>query len=509
MCQLTKDFVIKIFQDFKKDISYNLEKERIEKAANQIEKAAEWANLFNFEFYDKDLEDDIRKVVNHIGPKKPFEPISGRMVLVCSQMHDNGELVRHYIRAIADNNIPTRMIVLDKKIAFGYSKTLKEIEQADNIDLILVPPYLGYIETALFIASSIEEYKPEKILQHFVPSEVKCLVGVSLIPNISRYNINYTDHTFWLGASFLDYNIEFRPYGYILSYEKRHIEKNKLSILPFYPIIDETESFQGFPFNRDGKVVIFSGGNPYKVLGDNDNYFKILDRILYENHNCIALIAISSNMIYDKIREMHCHDRVFLVKIRKDICELIKRIDILYNTYPVGGGLVCLLAAKYGKPILAYAKEGSMLSDLKGMFYSQHSENGYSFNSIEDLCHYAHHLCDSDDFRDKEGKMLMESCPTREAFSIGFRDIMNCKKNDEVQYEKLDYDELFEICINGEKDAKNFLILLYHKDGLSVFYKYPQYFMEFSKLAFTKIAIIKNKIQFKFNYKRYVKQREK
>lgn len=486
MGKLTKDFVVKVFQDYKKDILNKLENKNNETAACLIEKAAEWANLFNFEFYDKDLEDGIREIVNCIVPKEPFEPISGRMVFVCSQMHDNGELVRHYVRAIADNNIPTRMIVLDKQIAFGYSKTLNEIKQAENIDLQLVPPNLGYIETAQIIATLIEEFKPERILQHFVPSEVKCLVGVSLIPKISRYNINYTDHTFWLGASFIDYNIEFRPYGYIFSHEKRNIDLDKLFILPFYPIIDESASFQGFPFNRDGKIVLFSGGNPYKVLGDNDKYFKMLDRILLENKNCIALIAIFTSFMKKKIEQMQCRDRVFLVPFRKDICELMKHIDIFYNTYPVGGGLTCLLAAKYGKPVLAYAKDGCLLSDFDGMFFSQNNNNKYSFNDIDALCMYAHHLCENNEYRFREGQKLHESCTTRENFAKRFGDIINKGKTIDMQNVKLDYDGIFDLCVNGEKEAKTFVNHLFEKDGISVFYKYPKFYLEFTRLLLCK-----------------------
>lgn len=487
MGKLTKDFVVKVFRDYKKDISIRLAKKQIDSAASLIEKAAEWANLFNFVFYDKDLEDNIREIVRYIGPREPFEPISGRMVFVCSQMHDNGELVRHYARAIADNHIPTRMIVLDKQIAFGYSNTLKEIKLADNIDLKLIPPNMGCIETAQMIASLIEEFKPEKILQHFVPNEVKCLVGVSLILNIPRYNINYTDHAFWLGASFLDYSIEFRPYGFIFSNEKRNVDTNRLFILPYYPIIDESIPFQGFPFDRDGKIVLFSGGNPYKVLGDNDKYFRILDRILLENQNCIALIAIYTSFMKKKIKEMQCYDRVYLVPFRKDICELIKHIDLFYNTYPVGGGLVCLLAAEYGKPVLAYAKDGCLLSDFDGMFFSQNHNSNFSFNDIDALCKYAYHLCDNIDFRVKEGQKLQESCITREVFALRFNEIINEGKTHEIHNVKLDYNGIFELCVNGEEEARTFLSLLLRKDALSVFIKYPQYSVEFVRLIIIKI----------------------
>lgn len=508
MGKLTKDFVVKIFRDYKKDIFNKLEKKQFETAAILIERAAKWANLFNFVFYDKDLEDGICEIVKYIGPRNTFDPISGRMVFVCSQMHDNGELVRHYVRAIADNKIPTRMIVLDKQIAFGYSKILNEIKQADTIDLKLVPPDLGYIETAQIVATLIEEFKPEKILQHFVPSEVKCLAGVSLIPNIPRYNINYTDHTFWLGASFINYSIEFRPFGYIFSHEKRNIDFDKLFILPFYPIIDESVPFQGFPFNRDGKIVLFSGGNPYKVLGDDDKYFKILDRILLENKDCIALIAILTSFMKEKIKQMQCRDRVFLVPFRKDICELIKNIDIFYNTYPVGGGLTCLLAAEYGKPVLAYAKDGCLLSDFDGMFFSQNQSTNYSFNDIGALCEYAHHLCDDDEYRYREGQKLRNSCTTREDFAIRFSEIIFQGKTNNIQNVKLDYDGIFELCVIGEREAKTFVNHLFQKDGISVFYRYPYFNIDFIRLLLHKTYVITRRILSKI-YKILICQKKK
>lgn len=72
---------------------------------------------------------------------------------------------------------------------------------------------------------------------------------------MKRYQINLTDHAFWLGAHAFDYVLEFRDFGANVSRQYHHIAPHKILKQPYYPYIDRTLSFQGFPFeNYGGRV---------------------------------------------------------------------------------------------------------------------------------------------------------------------------------------------------------------------------------------------------------------
>lgn len=73
-----------------------------------------------------------------------------------------------------------------------------------------------------------------------------------------------TDHAFWLGRFAFDYCIEFRVYGYNISIQKRKIEKEKILMLPYYPVIRK-EKYQGLPF-PDSTRFIFRAVHYTKLL---------------------------------------------------------------------------------------------------------------------------------------------------------------------------------------------------------------------------------------------------
>ena len=73
---------------------------------------------------------------------------------------------------------------------------------------------------------------------------------------VMRFQINLTDHAFWLGSTAFDYCIEFRNYGAGISLNERGIDFNKLILLPFYPYINKEQPFLGFDFDIDGKKIL-------------------------------------------------------------------------------------------------------------------------------------------------------------------------------------------------------------------------------------------------------------
>lgn len=114
------------------------------------------------------------------------------------------------------------------------------------------------------------------------PNDVVGVTSLNILEGkVTRYQINLTDHAFWLGARCIDKCIEFRDYGANVSAKYRGISKNIIAKLPFYPIVNKDISFQGFPFQIvKGQKVVFSGGALYKTFGGQNKYYDIIDNIL-------------------------------------------------------------------------------------------------------------------------------------------------------------------------------------------------------------------------------------
>ena len=109
---------------------------------------------------------------------------------------------------------------------------------------------------------------------------------------IDRYIINLADQTFWLGAKAIDYVLEFRQFGVSVSQQRRGIKPEQQLLVPFYPIVDENP-FQCFPkeCTEEGKVLIFSGGDIYKVLDEKRMYWHLVKRLLDTFPEVVFLFA--------------------------------------------------------------------------------------------------------------------------------------------------------------------------------------------------------------------------
>jgi hypothetical protein len=119
-----------------------------------------------------------------------------------------------------------------------YDKAATKIYTSDKYN---------YVNVASQIASDIKSFSPRNILLHLAPWDVVSLMAIANISGATKFNINLTDHAYWLGATFIDYNIEFRGYGEVLSLQKRGLKQSQLIRLPYYPIASKYTTFQGFP----------------------------------------------------------------------------------------------------------------------------------------------------------------------------------------------------------------------------------------------------------------------
>ncbi len=145
------------------------------------------------------------------------------------------------------------------------------------------------------------DYNFAKAFLYITPYDVASIMAfISWAGIVERYQINLTDHAFWLGARTFDYSLEFRDYGGYISKNYRGIDGEKIFVQPYYPKINDDTEFQGFPFEKnDNDFVIFSGGSIYKTIDKDMTYYKMVDRILSENPNVIFWFTSQPNARFD------------------------------------------------------------------------------------------------------------------------------------------------------------------------------------------------------------------
>lgn len=408
--------VLSVFNKLKKDVSKNLKIGDFHNALFYIMQASRWCYMYCIQYRDDDLEQAISEISKRIGSKTIDRPIKGRVVLVCSRMGDNCELVQQYVRGLIDNNIPSLVISLNEKIKNGYNNILKDINSSQNIDFRLLDVNKDYVKTAREIANLILEYRPEIILQHLTPWDSISLLGLCLVSGAKKINIDFNQHAFWIGSSFLDCNIVDQPMGLTIGIEKRSLNINHLRIVKYYPIVESYNEFEGFPFDTRGKIIIFSGGTIYKMIGADGLYFKLLDDILDLDSRFVVYIASSNlSMLQAQVNKLRNSERIYVSLFRKDIFQLMNHIDIYYGTYPTGGGLMSLYAAMAGKPIVNYTDKIIKNNCLSGLFYNGDKLN-LGFVSKHELLDYVKKLVNPD-YRIQEGALLKKNCPSRETFA--------------------------------------------------------------------------------------------
>lgn len=112
----------------------------------------------------------------------------------------------------------------------------------------------------------MKRHCPQHFFYYSVPDDVTATsVMYAYEGMVERYQINLTDHAFWIGAGCIDKCIEFREYGACISAEHRMLDKNKIVCIPYYPLYGKEDKFEGypFPFDESRQRLVFSGGNLY------------------------------------------------------------------------------------------------------------------------------------------------------------------------------------------------------------------------------------------------------
>ena len=396
------------YNRWKKIISKAIKKERYEEALKAISILAELLYMCNYKYTDSFLENAISLVADKVYRGEKSSSCNKRVVLFYDFFgYDTRDLAIIYLRALINQGY--NVVYLTKKEAEGKQPQIDKLLMNSLARKVYIESK-RYLDIISEINNVVINYKPEHAFLYTLPYDVSGIAAFMQMKNIVRYQINLTDHAFWLGVHAFDYCIEFRNYGSSISHFYRHIPKHKIILLPYYPYIS-SDIFMGFPFNSLGKKIIFSGGDIYKTIDKKLTFYKMIYKILKNNVDTIFLYAgRDSNIIIEKMTKLF-PNRFYFVSERNDLFQVMKNITIYLSTYPMIGGLMTQYAVMAGKLPLSLRKG----KENEGILIDQEKRN-IDYNTAKELVNDANKLLSDSKYLNMREKMLEGSVISKECF---------------------------------------------------------------------------------------------
>jgi len=276
MADLNKKEVFKLYSNLKKKSLRLFQKGDFEGALKNVSSAARLVYLFNCIYRDDDLEKLLFKIsLNTLPPNMPdVQIMTKKYVLIDALGWSYMGLSQQYLRGLISMDVD--FLYISEYVEESKSKIYNEVKSSNKGKLCLVPDG-DYIEKIKFVYNAIVDFSPSVILSHISPWDVIATTVLYALPDVIKYNINLTDHAFWLGTGCFNYIFEFRECGCAASVEKRGFNSSQLLLNPFYPIIDDNK-FLGMPNETKDKTILFSGGNYYKIYGDNLFFLQMMKK---------------------------------------------------------------------------------------------------------------------------------------------------------------------------------------------------------------------------------------
>lgn len=337
--------------NYKKNIDRLLIGKKYEEASQHIEYVANYLYEYNQQYTDIELERYLKSLVKvlPVHVEKRQEHKKRRVVFYDGFGLDIRGLAQIYMLALSKIDVDLLYIT----IADGKGR-IPSIEAILNKCGARISYIHGdtVIEKYQYLCKEISKFSADDSFLYTTPYDVSGILAFMYFSGtMTRYQINLTDHAFWLGVHAFDYCLEFRDWGGCVSHKYRKIPQGKLLKQPYYPIINKEEPFAGFPFEKNnGDFVIFSGGWLYKTMDKDDTFYRLIESCLQVVPYTKFWYAGYGDDSKLKILMEKYPDRVFHTGERSDLFQLLEHIDMYLSTCPQGGGLMTQYSAIAGKP---------------------------------------------------------------------------------------------------------------------------------------------------------------
>ena len=424
---LTKDYINHLFDKFKQKAQRCFERRQYDDCLKFLKVACHTAYTFYIGFTDTEIESLLQGMSEKISKKKHVGG-AARCVFYDTFSQDSQGLTMQYVDAIIDAGWEMLYVTefgLEDPRSVRLKQTLGDYSKAK---VITVPSDKKGMAKVQFIYDTIMDFAPNKLFMHIHPRAVEAVTAFYALPKeITRYQINLTDHAYWVGQGCMDYVFEFRDYGASLSVSRRGFSQSHVLLLPYYPMMKKTE-FHGFPNEAEGKVKIFSGASYYKIIDENDTFFKLNKFILDANPNAVTLFAGGGDMdlLNGLIEKYGLQGRFIPIGQRNDIFECYKHADIYLNSYPLFGGLMGQMAAHAALPILSFAKKGAGVIEE---VVCQKQKEQITFYDVDAFVSEATRLINDAGYRKQRGQAMKSCVISVEEFNCSFRECVSTKES--------------------------------------------------------------------------------
>lgn len=482
--ELTKEYITSLTNLFKTQAHKSITNGYYDNGIKFLYALCHTAYTFYLNYSDLEIEQLLEVLSKQINGDfslfAPYSQYKSRVVLFDTFSQDTQGLTMQYLNAIIAGGYEL-MYMTEFGLDDPRSRIIKQtLQNYPNAIVETVPSALKGMKRAKYIYEKIYAYHPAKLFMHIHPSAVVPVVAFYALPKqITRYQINLTDHAYWVGAGCMDYTFEFREYGANLSVSRRGFSLDKILMLPYYPMMQQTE-FAGFPKEAEGKVKIFAGSAFYKIIDKYDTFFRLNKAILDANPEAVTLFAGGGDKsIIDKlIKKYNLEGRFIPIGQRNDIFECYKHSDIYLSTFPLFGGLMGQFAAHAALPILALEKKtGGTVEEV----ICQKRQERITLPEIDDVVAEATRLIKDSDYRKQRGLAMKACVIDKDEFNDSFvKSIETNQSQYTITYESnmqlhlLDINDKLKL-INKSKDFHMFLFKTF---GYKLLLSHPLIWMD-------------------------------
>jgi len=439
-----------------------------ERALRQIEFLAciAWHYPILKEFIDDDLECMLAELSAQMIKPTELEPLRSpkkRAVLYNGHIVDTGALTEQYLNFLIANDYEILFVVQDRQKSVRGGGILQRLSREVKVRILILDSG-SKVKKIRQLHRAVVEFDPDFSLLHFLPNDVIGYTAFSQIVGRPRYYIVHNDHTFWLGKACSDYFFEFRQIGIKRSLSYRGIFKNKLVNLPYYPIHTQTD-FQGFPFDRAGKVVGFSGALLKKYFRDPELlYFERIKNVIKAYPDFVFCLCGAGSTdeicaIENFIKRHNIQDQFYYLGHRSDFYALVGKIDILFESYPQRGGLTLLFATNQGKAAVGVGSINSALGTTEQFLDVPDYQQPLSFDEFEEE---AGRLISDVEYRNENALKLSGSKYNRKSFEAKLSKVLQAGfvYQDSFNFYhnlKLPAENSYDLLFNSNESVKEFL----------------------------------------------------
>ena len=452
---VNKKYIFNIVDKMKIVTELEMKAENYENALNLISACANLLYQINLYYIDENLEEYLKIIANAMKISDTFDNNENRILFYDGFGLNNRGLAQIYLKALCKFKKVIYVTYEDRKE--NIPDILDILRKNKGIVLYINRNRSQYTQQIVQLCNWISEFKPHDFFFYSFPNDVVGVASLNILEGkVVRYQINLTDHAFWLGARCIDKCIEFRDYGANVSVKYRGIRKNIIAKVPFYPIINKDILFQGFPFQIvDGQKVVFSGGALYKTFGGQNRYYNVIDNVLKKYKEVVFWYAGSGDD--SKLKELmeKYPGRVFHTLERTDLFQTLQHCRFYLNTYPICGGLMYQYAALAGiVPVTLRHDE-----DADGYLLNQ-EKLIVDFDNEADLYQEVDKLICDDTYFYERRNQLRCSVVSEEEFMCNLKEVMNNNDIMEINYADIDTDVFRSEYLNriSQYDVDSFLI---------------------------------------------------